>query len=227
VLQATPAEAAAAERLADVLDAKEQKRAAGFVRPADRVLYLVAHVGLRLALGAYLGRAPGAVELRQAACPLCGGPHGRPEVVGEPGLHFSLSHAGAVVLCAVAAAPVGVDVESAAHIKAASELLTALHPGERDAVLRLPQDRQPEGILHCWVRKEAYLKGLGTGLGIDPATVEVGLGPVHGDAAARPVNGWSLASVAVPEGYAAALALRQPAEPAVRVGPLLLAETER
>ena len=32
-------------------------------------------------------------------------------------------------------------------------------------------------LTSCWVRKEAYLKGIGTGLGVDPATVPVGIEP--------------------------------------------------
>ncbi|MFI9769513.1 4'-phosphopantetheinyl transferase family protein [Streptomyces sp. NPDC052415] len=211
---ATPAEVEAAERMADLLDPEERRRAAAFRRPADRGLYLVSHVGLRVLLGARLGLAPVSVELRRAACPLCGGPHGRPEVTAAPDLHFSLSHAHGLALCALAGTPVGVDVEAAASVPDLS-LVPHLHPAERVAIGRLPESRRADAFLQCWVRKEAYLKGIGTGLGIDPATVHVGLGARDDDTALEEPDGWRLATVAVPLGHAAAVALQHPDAPAV------------
>ncbi|MGA5703329.1 4'-phosphopantetheinyl transferase family protein [Peterkaempfera bronchialis] len=219
---AGPGEARAAERLAAILAPEEQQRAASFVRAADRNLYLVAHVGLRLLLGACLGVPPAAVDLRRAPCPLCGALHGRPEVAAEPALHFSLSHSGTVALCAVAAEPVGVDVETSPAGASGAELAGALHPMERHALALLPEERRAEAFLHCWVRKEAYLKGIGTGLGIDPATMRVGLGPQYGDPAPPSLGGWTLAPVPAPVGSVAAVALLHGDAPAVTVRPLPL-----
>ncbi|MFF4897896.1 4'-phosphopantetheinyl transferase family protein [Streptomyces sp. NPDC001068] len=132
LLSATGPEMAAADRLSGVLSDEEVRRRDALARGADRRLYATAHVGLRFVLGAYLGLAPERVELHRAACPLCGGPHGRPEVAARPPLHFSLSHAGSAVLCAVAGAPVGADVESAENVCASDwEFLPVLHPDER------------------------------------------------------------------------------------------------
>jgi 4'-phosphopantetheinyl transferase len=64
-----------------------------------------------------------------------------------------------------------------------------MHPGE------LPLDRA--GALRRWVRKEAYLKGLGTGLGIEPATVDLSADP----------PGWRVRDVDAPDGYVAAVAV--------------------
>jgi 4'-phosphopantetheinyl transferase len=213
---ATPEEVDAAERRADILGPEERRRAAAFRRPADRDLYLVSHVGLRVLLGFRLGLAPASVELRRAACPLCGGPHGRPEAATAPDLHFSLSHAHGLALCALAGTPVGIDLEAAASVPDAS-LVRQLHPVERAAIGRLPVSRRADAFLHCWVRKEAYLKGIGTGLGIDPDMVHVGLGPRHGDTSPPELDGWGLATVPVPLGHAAAVALRHPDAFAVEV----------
>jgi 4'-phosphopantetheinyl transferase len=131
-------------------------------------------------------------------------------VAAEPPLHFSLSHAGEYALCGVAAAPVGVDLEAAAGVPGTELVPTTLHPAEQRTLAALPEARQPEAFLHCWVRKEAYLKGLGIGLGMDPTTVHVGLGPVHGGGAERSPGGWSLTAVPAPPGYAAAAALKHP-----------------
>jgi 4'-phosphopantetheinyl transferase len=106
------------------------------------------------------------------------------------------------------------------------DLDTALHPNERLAIGALPPDERRSAALRCWVRKEAYLKGIGTGLGIDPAGVEVGLGPAIDPSPGRPApDGWTivdldagpdhLVSVAVAPGGAAA---------GVRVATVSLAE---
>jgi 4'-phosphopantetheinyl transferase len=208
-------EVAAATRMSGVLSTEERRRAAAFRRPADRDLYLVAHVGLRVLLGARLALPPAEVELRRAACPLCGDPHGRPETTADPPLHFSLSHAHGMALCALASSPVGVDVEASASVPDTS-LVPHLHPAEQAALRRLPQERRAEAFLDCWVRKEAYLKGIGTGLGLDPAAVDVGLGPRHGDEASAAPRGWSLSPVPVPPTHAAAVALQYPVPLVVR-----------
>ncbi|MFJ8469723.1 4'-phosphopantetheinyl transferase family protein [Streptomyces swartbergensis] len=213
-LHATTGEVEAATGMAGVLSTEERRRAAAFRRPADRDLYLVAHVGLRVLLGARMALPPAEVELRRAACPLCGDPHGRPETTTHPPLHFSLSHAHGMALCALASSPVGVDVEASASAPDTS-LVPHLHPAERTALERLPDEWQAKAFLDCWVRKEAYLKGIGTGLGVDPATVDVGLGPRHGDEESPDLRGWSLSPVPVPPTYSAAVALLHPAPPVV------------
>lgn len=186
----------------DVLDPEERRRAARFVRPADRDRYRAAHVALRRLLGAYLGTPPAKVELTREPCPGCGGPHGRP-AVADGSLHFSLSHAADLVLFAVADAPVGIDVEEVPAADALSGLTAALHPLERAELDAMPAPARPEAFARCWTRKEASLKGTGIGLGDDPAAVCVGVGP-------EPLapEGWQLTDVAVAEGYAAACAVR-------------------
>ncbi|MCM2580188.1 4'-phosphopantetheinyl transferase family protein [Streptomyces meridianus] len=187
-----------------ILDPAERQRAARFVRPADRDRYRVAHVGLRRLLGAYLAAAPERIELTREPCPGCGRGHGRPAVAGAP-LHFSLSHAGDLVVFAVADAPVGVDVEEVPSPEALSGLTGALHPVESAELDALPADARPGAFARCWTRKEAFLKGTGLGLGGEPAGVCVGAGP-------EPLApaGWHLTDVAVAEGYAAACAVRHP-----------------
>ncbi|MCF6522332.1 4'-phosphopantetheinyl transferase superfamily protein [Streptomyces sp. JJ36] len=187
-----------------LLDEGERARCRQFVREADRDRYRVAHVALRRLLGASLACAPEAVRLVREACPGCGGPHGRPAVAGAP-LHFSLSHAGDVVLLGFADRPVGVDVEAAPASGTAEEVAAVLHPAERAELAELPGRDRPAAFARCWVRKEAYLKGVGIGLGEDPAVSYVGTGAVPAS-----LPGWSLADVPVPRGYAAACAVARP-----------------
>lgn len=198
--------AARARELEGTLDGAERVRLEGFRRASDRDQYRVAHVVLRQLLGTALGQDPAEVRFVREPCPGCGGPHGRPAVPGAP-LHFSLSHAGDAVLVAFADRPVGVDVElrpePALASEMASDMAQVLHPAERAELSALPAAERPAALARCWVRKEAYLKGVGIGLGDDPGLAYVGTGAVPSDP-----PGWSLVDVPAFPGYAAARAIR-------------------
>ncbi|MFB7557408.1 4'-phosphopantetheinyl transferase family protein [Streptomyces brevispora] len=185
-----------------VLDPAELARAEEFRRPGDRATYMCAHVGLRRLLGAHLGIAPRAVLVARAPCPCCGEPHGRPVLPGGR-LHFSLSHCEGLSLIAVAATPVGVDIEPVPAPETVMEATDVLHPAESAELTALAPDPGAAAFARVWTRKEAYLKGIGVGLGADPSAEYVGSGPVPSAPA-----GWLLADVTVPAGHRAAVALR-------------------
>lgn len=190
--------AARARELEGLLDPTERARLRGLVRAADRDRYQVAHVALRQLLGARLGQDPVEVRFVREPCPGCGEPHGRPAVVGTP-LHFSLSHAGDAVLVAFADITVGVDVEQRPSAEAAAEVAGMLHRTERAELAALPAAERPDAVACCWARKEAYLKGVGIGLGEDPGLTYVGTG-----ATPARLPGWSVTDVPALPGYAAA-----------------------
>ncbi|MFD1659208.1 4'-phosphopantetheinyl transferase family protein [Streptomyces caeni] len=195
----------ALERARELLDAEERARAAAFRHDRDRDAYVVAHAALRGVLGVLLGVRPQALPLAREPCAGCGGPHGRP-TLRTSGVHFSLSHSGGLVMVALAPAPVGVDVEGLVKVRAMLGAQSALHVAEAEELARLPAPERPAAFTRTWVRKEAYLKGLGTGLVRNPALDYVGTGPLPG----VPSPGWTLRDVLVPAGYAAAVALRTP-----------------
>jgi 4'-phosphopantetheinyl transferase len=117
------------------------------------------------AVGVVLGVEPSEVSLH-ARCPVCGGAHGKPVVVGQPEIGLSIAHAGECVGVAVAeGAQVGLDVEREIPL---SDLLNpgagVLHPLERDALAALPPGRRTPAFLRCWTRKEAVLKATGEAL---------------------------------------------------------------
>ncbi|WP_328536564.1 4'-phosphopantetheinyl transferase family protein [Streptomyces sp. NBC_00344] len=193
-----------AARLAPgILDGSERSRLASFHREEDRARYATAHVALRLLLGAQLGLAPSRVRLARESCPCCGGPHGRP-VTSDGPVHFSLSHSGGLVLIGFSSAPVGVDVEETPDIAVAREVSRELHPLEARELAALPEGDRPTAFARVWARKEACLKGLGTGLGRSPSLDYVGTDP----ASPSSPDGWRVEDVAVPDGYAAATAVR-------------------
>ncbi|MGY0019515.1 4'-phosphopantetheinyl transferase family protein [Streptomyces sp. cg35] len=189
---------------AGVLDAEELRRAAAFAFDRHRTRYVAAHLALRGILGDRLGRAPGTLRFVRRPCPECGEAHGRPALADAPDVHFSLSHSGDLALVALAPAPVGADVEELPGQSAAEELAAVLHPRERAelAAVADPSERRL-ALARAWVRKEAYLKGLGTGLA-RPTDLDY-VGTLPGSPGAP--DGWSVRDVAVPEGYAAAIAL--------------------
>lgn len=194
-------EAGGAEAL---LDDDERRRASRLLRPGDRRTYLASHLGLRVLLGGYLGVAPGEVRLVREDCPSCGGPHGRPAVAGG-GVHFSLSHSGDLAYFAFAGVPVGVDVEGLPSAAAVADVLSSLHPAEAAEIAALPEDGRRAALARVWSRKEACLKGIGTGLAEGLTEPYVGAGAVP----AR-VPGWSLSDLPAPPDHAAALALHTP-----------------
>ncbi len=210
-------EGLALDHLVPLLDDDERDRLDRYRRAEDRQRHLAAHGGLRLLLGQRIGVPPGEVRLGRADCPLCGGPHGRPVVLGVTGApEVSVAHSEGMVLLALATAAVGVDVEPASRATVADELVSTLHPDEAALVATLPVERRDAAVLACFVRAEAHLKGLGTGLGLDPATVA--LGPSAEDVAAAGdgwadrlgVPGWAVHDLDVGPAHVAALALTGP-----------------
>nr|WP_241265717.1 4'-phosphopantetheinyl transferase superfamily protein [Streptomyces boncukensis] len=200
------------------LDENERARAAAFCLPWDRLLYLSAHIGLRRLLAAYLGAAPGELRFAQEPCPGCGEAHGRPAVAYPPtALHFSLSHSNGLALFGVATAPVGVDVERLPGEETVQLCSSALHPAEQAELEAVAPERRRLAFGRLWTRKEAYLKGIGTGLSRSLAADYLG-GDGHRDGAdgadggfARP-SGWTVANVPcgspVAPTHAAAAAVR-------------------
>ncbi|MET9883705.1 4'-phosphopantetheinyl transferase superfamily protein [Streptomyces sp. NPDC006430] len=185
-----------------ILDADEHERAGRLLRPRDRHRYLASHVGLRVLLSGYLGLAPQEVALVREDCPCCDGPHGRPAVKGAP-VHFSLSHSDGLAYFAFAGVPVGIDVEGVPSPAAVADILKNLHPAETAELSALPEAERQEALARLWSRKEAYLKGTGTGIATGVVEPYVGSGPRP-----APVPGWQLTDLPAPPTYAAALAVR-------------------
>ena len=127
---------------------------------------------------AELTGTPAADHVFSRGCDQCGSSaHGKP-ILQHPGLHTSRSYAGSAVAVAVSSAgPVGVDVEQVAAVCFPGFAAVALGPAERAD--------SDAARARAWTRKEAVLKAQGTGLGIDPRTVDVtgsrlsGRPPVH------------------------------------------------
>ena len=168
----------------------------------SRARFVLAHAALRVLLGRRLDVAPGDVVYRRDPCPRCGGPNGRPALDGARPVYFSVSTSGDLILIGIATAPVGVDIEIPARADTVRDVGELLHRKERVELLATGAADRARAFTRLWTRKEAYLKGVGVGLGHGLATPYVGCGP-------RPVapSGWSVLDVDVPHPYTAAAAV--------------------
>ncbi|GGB99992.1 4'-phosphopantetheinyl transferase family protein [Cellulomonas carbonis] len=106
-----------------LLDATERARLDALDSPADRGRSLVGAALLRVAVAARLGVDPRDVAVDRT-CVDCGRPHGAPRVVGPEHddvrrtVWVSVSHSGLLVVVALGDAPVGVDVQREADLRA-------------------------------------------------------------------------------------------------------------
>lgn len=138
----------------------EQERSFSYRSSQAQTEFVGGHYLTRLCASRWTGVPVHAIRLKQV-CEGCGGPHGRPELVGAGEVFVSISHSGGVVAAAVTDDPggVGVDVEAinaGAHHLSDQARRRVLTPGEYQAVVRA-EDPDME-FLRLWVRKEALIK---------------------------------------------------------------------
>ena len=203
-----------AEAIADlepILAPDERERMRRFHFERDRRCHLVARGLLRTLLGRYLGMAPG--QLRFDYSPF-GKPSLAADLVQSP-LQFNVSHAGELVLIAVAAGrTLGIDVEHIRTDIAVGEIAARFFSAnERNALATLAGDLQHHAFFDCWTRKEAYIKAIGDGLSLPLDQFDVSFLPGEPARllATRPdpaeAGRWCLQGLDVADGYKAALAV--------------------
>lgn len=148
----------------DLLDRWERRQATTFVRQADRDRYRAAHLLMRQALGASLGRHPANLAFRRE-------PNGKPVLVDAPGVDINLSHSGAWIAVGLSrSGRLGVDVE-AERPEAFWREMAASFLSPNEIAAKLPPGGAP--FLKLWTAKEAALKAEGSGLSIAPDRITV------------------------------------------------------
>lgn len=122
-------------------------------RPGDREDFVAARALARLLLCEAQGLSPTAAALRGLTftqrCATCGAPHGRPVCDQHPGVGVSWSHSTGQVAVALAAGPVGVDLEQVAAV--------TQHLGTRSRPDGSAPGDPVRGAL-AWARAEALVK---------------------------------------------------------------------
>lgn len=88
--------------------------------------------------------------------------HGKPFFPTRPAFHYSVSHSGAWVVCAVWNAPIGVDIQEERPIRPV--VFRALSEPEQHTLLELDEEQRFSAFFDIWCLKEAYAKATGLGL---------------------------------------------------------------
>ena len=123
---------------------------------------------------------------------------GKPYLLQENQIHFSVSHSGGLWGCAVWNSPVGFDLEQIRTVDMEEIACRFFHPEETDYVLQ----NRGDSFFTVWTAKESYVKY--TGEGITESFREFS---VWNQAHARfgPVNGIPLYPIPVRQGYRACI----------------------
>jgi len=201
---------------AAVLSVAERARAERFRHPRDRRWWTAARMALRQILAGYTDEHPTEIRLTQ-------GVRGKPALVGGSSFRFSLTHARERAAVVVSwEREVGIDLEPIDPRLDVSRLLTVVcRRIEAARIDAHPPGARLESFLAYWTCKEAYLKGIGTGLSRDPRSIEIELLPDGHSTIRDSVTGgqglpWSVRLLDAGPGWIAAVAIPGP-EPSLMV----------
>ncbi|MDQ6808550.1 MAG: 4'-phosphopantetheinyl transferase superfamily protein [Verrucomicrobiota bacterium] len=193
------------------LNELERARAARFHFPRDRHSFVATRGLLRILLGAALDEIPGDISFVYSE-------HGKPRHL-ESAVRFSVSHSAGWAIFALAMdREVGVDLERAERLEIDDKNLPALaarvlSPRELESwkALADPVERRA-AFLRAWTRKEALIKGIGTGIAERMSQIDLldsaANPPLFADVTVHDAR-WSVYDLAAPASFSAALAVQQ------------------
>lgn len=187
-----------------LLSEDELAYASRFRRHEDQVRSVTTRAALRRILGSRLELPPDTLRF-------IANHHGKPFPQDDAGIEFNVSHAGYFALIALSTGgQVGVDIESRDHeIDAKSLGAYVFSPLERKSGLKTDED-----FIKHWVAKESVLKALGEGISehLQAISILPGEGECYRIEHECPewsgIKAWSIKA---PDGYAAALAVKDDA----------------
>lgn len=170
------ASASEVQRLYDILNDDERRRADRFHFSKDRRHFTVARGVLRVLLGRYLNILPEGLHFEYNQ-------YGKPALLFSEThneLKFNLSHSGELVLYAFTRQrEVGIDVEWIHRRIGEFEQIAERFFSEQENQMlrRLPGQQKQAAFFNCWTRKEAYIKAKGKGLSLPLDQFDVSLAP--------------------------------------------------
>ena len=172
------------------------RRANRFRRQHDRGRFIAARGWLRHLLASELRCAPSDITIITDD-------GGKPRLASSD-LSFNASRTASIALYATSRSmEVGVDIEA---IRAMTDIdrmaARFLSQAEQRRLALLSPAQRESAFFQCWTRKEALLKGIGTGLSFPLREVDVW----DGDGRPATVSGWSVHQVDLAPGFAAAVA---------------------
>jgi 4'-phosphopantetheinyl transferase len=192
------------------LTPEERERADRYLNRNVRNRFVAGRGFLRETLSRYLDIPPGMIVLALEE-------QGKPFLADSSQnsrLRFNLSHTGGEAILAVAGnCRVGIDLERVRDNLAYRDIARRFFSRrEQEELFSLPPSGHLDAFFRCWTRKEAYIKGCGTGFTQPPDGFAVSLRPddppallEHRTSPDEPLR-WRIADLQVPDGYRAALA---------------------
>jgi 4'-phosphopantetheinyl transferase len=182
--------------LGECISPEETERAEQYRQPLDRDRFVAARGWLRRLLAGQLRCRPDEVRFVT-------GDGGKPMLV-DSDLRFNASRSAGVALYATSGTTdVGVDIEQVreiADIEGFAERFFS--PAEQAGLAALPPADRRAASFQCWANKEAYVKGLGTGLTVPLRAFDTW----SGNMAHSTLDGWTIHKVDAGFGFAAAVA---------------------
>lgn len=146
------------------------------------------------------------------------GLHGKPFLRSPEGISpifFNLSHTdGCMVMAFSSCSPVGIDIEYTERpVKMEKMAKRFFHQKEAEELQHYNRSNKKKHFFRLWTQKEAFLKGLGVGLTISPASFyavqdnEICFQIIPDDKnLQKEYSSWRLQSVPVPENYICSVA---------------------
>ena len=191
------------------LSSEERLRADGMQAQTHRGRFIISRGVLRRILCLYMEIRPESLKFEY----LDRGKPMLPGQAGDDGLQFNLSHSRELTLIGVTVgAEIGVDVEYVRDLDRQDRIAERFFSAEEiEAIQGYPDPERREAFFSCWTRKEAYLKGLGAGLGHSLSSFSVSVDPnqeepsISGDDAPE-LTVWSIRSLYPEMGYVGAVA---------------------
>lgn len=188
-----------------ILSSDERARAVRLKIPAAQAQFMHGRATLRQILSQYTGIDPQALQLTYNL-------DGKPSLT-DADIHFNLTHCDNLALLAVAAVPVGVDLERIRAVDAMDAItMTTFTEDERQYLSTISQDRKIYTFFKLWTAKESVMKALGGGFKL-AQTISLSLDEeqiiidrIDGN---QPQE-WGIAPVNVPQGFIAAVAVQHP-----------------
>ncbi len=189
------------DALIGLLSADERARVLRFRAGRDRRGYIAGRAMVRTIAGRYAGVLPDEIVLNE-------GKNGKPVIRGLPPgkhLYFSISHADGLALAAFSNKhELGVDVEQVRAIPEMDKIAEQFFSEQEKTRFRaLPLSRRIPRFFAWWTRTEAHAKATGAGL----AEVLERRESCTNDRSEQTHSGWSVRSLRIGRGYAAALAV--------------------
>lgn len=201
------AENAEVRHYESLLTNTEISRANRFSNSDNRQRFIIARASLRKILSLYTDNQATTLDFEH-------GPGGKPSLSGNTGIHFNLSCSLNRAMVAVAMhRELGIDIQAIAQVTEPESVARLVFShAEISYLLSLDVHERQMAFAHIWVRKEAYIKALGTGFSRSTHTFSVSPTPGDIDALLQDNNNyqasteWRLMGIDAPAGYCAALA---------------------